>query len=304
MASLPANPNRAFLSQKFGRLAFGPYTVQGYSVAGEETVVQVPELGICFDCGRAPQFSLTSDVLCISHAHMDHLAGLAYFLSQRYFQGMKPPHVLLPEEIADPVDDMLRTWRRLERQQTPYKLVAMKPGEMHRVRRDFGVRALRTHHGPPSLGFAAIQIRHKLKDEYQDRTGEELRQLKEAGTEIQYVKEVPVVTYLGDTGPGPVWSDPDVVNAQILLTECTFYDPEHRGASKAGRHLHAADLGRLLPRLENEHVVLLHVSRRTGIPRARRMLKKHVHEELLERVHFLMDHRDATDAGEADSIGS
>ncbi len=300
MAKLPDVPDRSFLPQKFARLGFGPYCVIGYSVAGEETVVQVPELNICFDCGRAPQFALTSDILCISHGHMDHVAGLAYYISQRHFQGLKPPTILVPAEIADAVDDMLLAWRRIERQQTPYDLVEMRPGQMFRVRNDFGIRAHRTHHGGPSLGYAAIDIRHKLKDEYHNRSGEELRKLKDDGVEIQYTLEVPVVTYLGDTGAGPVWKEPDVVEAKILLTECTFFEPDHKRTAKAGRHLHVTEFVNYLPRLNCEHVVLLHLSRRTGLGRAKRLLKEAVDDaSQLDRVHFLMDLRDAAEVGDA-----
>ncbi|MGH7176818.1 MAG: MBL fold metallo-hydrolase, partial [Tepidisphaeraceae bacterium] len=81
---------KSFLVQKFAKLRFGALHVIGYSVAGEETVVQVPELNVCFDIGRAPHFALTSDIICLTHGHMDHVAGLGYYLSQRHFQGMKP----------------------------------------------------------------------------------------------------------------------------------------------------------------------------------------------------------------------
>ena len=37
-------PERSFLVQKFARINFGQFHVVGYSVAGEETVVQIPEL--------------------------------------------------------------------------------------------------------------------------------------------------------------------------------------------------------------------------------------------------------------------
>ena len=53
-----ALPEKSFLVQKFAKLPLGAVHVIGYSVAGEETVVQVPELNVCFDIGRCPYFAL------------------------------------------------------------------------------------------------------------------------------------------------------------------------------------------------------------------------------------------------------
>src|SRR5438105_11050083 len=114
---------KSFLVQKFAKIPLGTMHIIGYSVAGEETVVQVPELNVCFDIGRAPYFSLTSDYVCLTHSHMDHLAGLGYYLSQRSFQGMKAGTVLVPRELEIPIDNLLRCWRDVERQGTPYTLI-------------------------------------------------------------------------------------------------------------------------------------------------------------------------------------
>src|SRR5437868_7666634 len=148
---------KSFLVQKFAKLKLGPLHLIGYSVAGEESVVQVPELDVCFDIGRAPYFALTSNIICITHGHMDHIAGLAYYLSQRHFQGMKPGTILLPRELASPADLMLRCWRDVEKQGTPYTLVPMSAGVDHEVRRDFLIRAVETHHGGGSLGYSLVR---------------------------------------------------------------------------------------------------------------------------------------------------
>jgi ribonuclease Z len=293
-------PEKTFLVQKFAKLKFPQYSLIGYSVGGEETVVQVPEMNVCFDAGRCPQFALTSDFMLISHAHMDHIAGLGYYFSQRHFQGLKPGTVLLPWQMEKPVDDLLKAWQQVERQQTPYQLVPMSPGQDYVVRRDFLIRAVPTHHGSASLGYILVNVREKLRPEYLQLAGEQLAELRRQGVDIQYRLEVPLIAYLGDTSYGEIFEHPDVLRAQVLLCECTFFDCTHRAKAKAGKHLHVEEFAKVVEKSQNQAIVVLHVSRRTGIGRSKAILRKYLTPEKMSKVHFLMDFSDSREAGDVE----
>ena len=86
-----------------------PYRVQGLSVAGEETVIQVPELDVCFDIGLCPRPALASPYVALTHGHMDHAAGLAYYYSQRHFQGMGVGTVVCHMALAQAVENMMNS---------------------------------------------------------------------------------------------------------------------------------------------------------------------------------------------------
>jgi ribonuclease Z len=211
--------------------------------------------------------------------------------------------VFVPRELQVPLDGMLRCWREVERQGTPYKLLPMSPGQIYEIRRDFGVRCFATHHGGSSVGYALISIREKLKPELIGKTGPELVALRKSGVEIQYRIEVPLVAFLGDTTIGNVFDHPDVQNAEILITEITFFDADHKSKAKAGRHLHLDHFVEVLPKLKNKEIVVTHVSRRTGIRRARSLLRKRIGEERMQHIHFLMDFEGSRDDGDVESTG-
>ena len=115
--------------------------------------------------------------------------------------------------------------------------------------------------------------------------------LKDQGIEITRKLEAPLVAYMGDTEPGPPLVRTDVRTAQVVISECTFVEEEHRSRAKIGKHLHIRDVVEWLRVLECEKLVLIHVSRRSNLSQARKRLIELAGEEEAERVIFLMDHR-------------
>lgn len=285
--ALPEPPRQG----SFGYLYFPPYRVQGYSVAGEETFVHVPELDICFDMGRAPRAMLTSNFVALSHGHMDHSAGIAYYFSQRVFQGMGEGTLLCPIAMAEPIRRLMEAWVGIEQQRTPHKIIGMRPDDEIEIKKHLFLRAFDVNHTVPSLGYAVVEKRSKLKEQFIGLPQEKLVELKKTGQEITYIKEVPVVAYMGDTAPGSFFQRPDVANARVLITECTFLEPGHQSKAKIGKHLHIDDIAEVLRSTSVEHVVLTHLSRRTHLGLAKQELDRVIPPEHRHRVHILMDHR-------------
>ena len=285
---LPKAPPR---TGQVGFLYAPPYRIQGISVAGEQTVVQIPELDISFDIGMCPRIALSSPYVALSHGHMDHVGGLPYYFSQRMFQKMGVGTCVCHAALAEPIAAMMNSWVTLEGQRTSYEIVPLEPDGQIEIKNNIFLRGIEVSHAAGSMAYGIVEKRSKLKAEYLDLPQERLRELKSRGVEITRTLEIPLVAYTGDTELGPYLYRDEFSNAKIVITECTFFEPDHQSRAKVGKHLHVEDLANLLSIWKAEVVVLVHVSRRTNLTTARELLQSAIGDEQLMRVQFLMDHR-------------
>ncbi len=285
---LPKPPPR---EGTLGFLYLPPYRVQGVSVAGEATCVQIPELDVCFDMGICPRAVLASKFVAISHGHMDHIGGLAYWCSQRYFQGMGEGVILSDARIAPAIRSMMAGFVDLERQKTPYTLVELEAEQEFEIKNNMKLRAFEVEHTVPAFGYSIIEYRSKLKDEFVGMPQEKLRELKQRGTEITRMLQIPLVAYLGDTSPGAHLLREDVRKAKVVVCECTFTEPDHKQRAEIGKHMHAEAIAEWVGVLETDALVLVHLSRRTNLASARRTLSTLIPPDRMKHVHLLMDHR-------------
>jgi len=260
----------------------------GFSSAGEETVIVVPELDTCFDIGRAPREAIPVDNVCLSHGHMDHAAGIAYYFSQRRFLGLGAGRLVVHQGLASSIRRVLDAWALIERQPAPADIIGVEPLQDVAIRRNLVTRPFAVNHCAFALGYTLVEMRHKLKAELVGKTGLELVALKHSGAEIEDIVEVPLVTYSGDTAIGRFIDLDFVRESRVVLLECTFFEKEHTGRAWAGRHMHASDLPRVLESIPDARIVLTHVTKRTDIRVARRVLKGIIRSSDLDRVTFLM----------------
>jgi len=278
-------------SHNLAHIEIDDLEIIGYSVAGEETVVAMPQLDVCFDIGKAPDQIISINHILLTHGHMDHAAGIAYYLSHRKFCGMPAGTILAPENLLQPIREIINAWGRLDGNKIPVKLVGVKPGDEYQIKPNLFAKVFPTKHSNGSVGFSVIEKRKKLKPEYTGLTGPQIVELKKQGIKIDNPLEIPIVSYLGDTQYVDFSQLKYIAESKILIAECTFYEDEHSGRASAGKHMHIDDFTTLLKNLKNEHIVVTHTTLRTPMREIRKILKNALPKNKYEKVILFMDKR-------------
>ncbi|MBX6315905.1 MAG: metal-dependent hydrolase [Isosphaeraceae bacterium] len=260
-------------------------TLEGYSRAAVQTYWRIPEMKLGFDLGLQPWSFMATPTWFVSHTHLDHIAALPVYVARRRMMKMEPPTIYLPAEAVEPVERLLRAFQRLDRGALPVHLVGLEPGSEVALSRELVVSAFATKHTIPSLGFLVWERRKKLKPEYLHLSGEQIRDLRLSGVEVQSEIRLPKVAYLGDTAPAGLDAFPDVYRAELLILEMTFVAPQERPERihKYG-HMHLDDILDRADRFENDWIIASHFSTRLPSDAIQRILERRLPERLRQRI--------------------
>ncbi len=264
-------------------------TIEGYSRAAVQSYWRVPELKICFDLGGSPWSFMGTQTICVTHAHLDHLAALPVYVARRRMMKMEPPTIYLPEEVVENVQRLLQVWQRLDRGRMVCEIKGVKAGDEIELSREHVMTVFGTKHTVPSVGYVIWDRRRKLKPEFQKMTGDEIRDIRLGGTEVTHEVRKPLVCYVGDSSPDGLDGYPPVYEAQILITELTFFRPEHRKEKihKFG-HTHLDDIIERAEKFQNELIILGHFSTRCHDVQMKQAVDRRMPAKLRERVELWM----------------
>src|SRR5579863_1750367 len=264
-------------------------TIEGYSRAAVQSYWRIQELKLGFDLGGSPWSFTGTQRIFVSHSHLDHLASIPVFVARRRMMKMEPPTIYMPTEMLENVQRLLHVWQRLDRGRMAVELVGMRPGDEVELSREHVVTAFPTKHTVPSLGFLVWDRRKKLKPEYQGLTGDQIRDVRLSGKEVSHEVRVPLVCYVGDSAPAGLDVYPPLYEAQILITEMTFFRPDHRKEKihKFG-HTHLDDIIERADRFHNELIILSHFSTRYHERQIRNAVERRLPASLASRVHLWM----------------
>lgn len=264
----------------------GPYTIRGVSVGGVYTSLCVPELGVVFDVGIPARSFGGVDTILLSHGHADHVGSLPALLGIRGLHGKtRPPRVVMPAEIVDDLTAALEALTRLQRFPLEIEAIGLLPGDELALRGDLLVRAVRTFHPVPSLGYVLVKRVAKLRPELIGLAGPEIAARKQAGEVITVVEERVELAYATDTLVSALDHAPELYKARVLIVECTFLDDRKTlEAARAGCHIHLDELLERADRFENEHVVLMHFSQLYRADEVAAILDRRVPPALRKRI--------------------
>jgi ribonuclease Z len=240
----------------------GPYTIRGVSVGGVYTSLAVPELGLLFDAGIAARSAGGIDTILLSHGHADHVGALPALLGIRALHGKtKPPRVIMPAEIVADLGTALAALTKLQRFPLDIDAVGMLPGDEVELRGDLHVRAVRTFHPVPSLGYLVVRRVAKLRAELHGLPGPEIAARRRAGEDVHDHEDRLELAYATDTLVSVLDHSPELLQARVLIVECTFLDGRKSlEAARAGCHIHLDEIIERADRFANEHVVVMHLS--------------------------------------------
>lgn len=271
------------------RLVLAGQTVEGFSIGGLETYIRLRELGLCFDIGRAPEASLSCGMVLFTHGHVDHFGGVISHVASRALRGMAPPTYVVPPPLAPKLEALLELWRDIDGADLACEVVPLGPGDELVYKRRFVIRPFRAPHFPPAQGYGIWERRPKLRPELRGLPGEKLRELREAGEELNVHTLTPLVSFTGDA-MSEVFDEEVVRKARLSIFETTFVDGRVSVESAREKgHLHLDEVVLRAADFESEAILMTHFSARYNARQIRAALDERLPSALRRRVTPLLN---------------
>ncbi|MDP9194874.1 MAG: MBL fold metallo-hydrolase [Acidobacteriota bacterium] len=264
------------------------FTIEGRSRAGHETYFRIREIGVAFDIGRCPDALVSMPNVFITHAHLDHAAGIPFYAGQRHLQQLEGGTIHVPAEAADDVRALMAIQAKLTGAPLNVTIAGVAVGEEVRLGRRHLVRGHAASHRVAARAYELIERRHHLREELAGASGELIAQLRREGAPIEEEYRRSIFFYSGDTDRGLLESCDAAFHAEVLLLECSFITDGHQDRAAKYRHIHIDDVADFADRFENDLIVLTHFSRRYSHDDIRRGVRRRLPASLHERVRLAL----------------
>lgn len=276
-----AQPIFPYADTSYLKADFGQFSMLGRSIAGIETVIAVPQWGLTFDTGRAPDFAAQSDHLALTHWHLDHAAGLAFMLGLRRVSETPPLKILVPPAKREATRRYLEGLRGASDTEIAFELVDTK--QPIQLKPDLTIRPIQNFHGIDATGYLVERTKSKLKPEFQGKDEAEIVRAKKAGEAVTQTETRPLLAYSGDTMVEFLGTE--AAKAEYLVMECSFFgdDVDYAKCRRYG-HTHIKDWATFAEKVESRQVIMIHTSQRYSKAEIESAIRRHLPASFLERL--------------------
>jgi ribonuclease Z len=125
----------------------------------------------------------------------------------------------------------------------------------------------------------------RLRPDLVGLPGPEIAARRRAGEDVTVYEDRLELAYATDTLISALDHAPELLQARVLIMECTFLDArKSRDAARAGCHVHLDDILERVTAFHNEHVVLMHFSQLYAPREVTAVLDARVPRELRSRI--------------------
>lgn len=239
---------------------------------------------LLFDCGEGTQqqmmrartgmMSLSS--IFISHFHADHFLGIPGLIQTMSFMGREEPLFIYGPEGTREFTELFKAFGFFNFKYEIYG-IPLTPGDIVE-RKDYVIRALKTEHGIPSLGYALIEnprpgrFNRGKAVELGIPPGPLFAELQKGNSlevDGRLVKPEDVmgplrpgrtIVYSGDTRPCASILEASR-DADLLIHDCSFSDEMKDWAEESG-HSTAGEVAALAKEAGVRRLILTHISSR------------------------------------------
>ncbi len=246
--------------------------ISAYSTALYSSFFFLEELGILFDCGDGAAAMLLGKSrkvkhIFISHADRDHLGGLLQFNQLNAREGF--PKVYFPRDCGS-FPFLEEFTKRFDPHVKGTEWAKLIDEQEVKISKNIIVKAIKNNHIPTPNGemkshsFKVFKVKQKLKEEYLNLSGLEIKKERERIGIENMTREIRenILTYSADT---PIENDGRWNDSKILIHEATFLKREDMG-DKGNRWNKHSTLKEVMQMIANskgiEKLILSHFSSR------------------------------------------
>ncbi|BBM88224.1 MBL fold metallo-hydrolase [Candidatus Uabimicrobium amorphum] len=248
--------------------SLGKWKVNGYSAASRVTWLVIPQLNSIFDIGWCIEQMRYIPRVFLSHLHQDHCIALPTWISWRQKFLPQIPQVYVPKKSVQQTKDFVHSICVAEDYDMKYEIIGLDEGDRVEIEKNRVVEAFYTTHFLPTIGFMVKEKRKKLRSDFQGKTSDEIRAAIRSGEDVHEHNEVPIFCYTSDTDTDLFARRPDILDAEILITECSHvenylqYDPSITPPDNRVTHNTLAQLAPILENFTGKTLAFCHLPRK------------------------------------------